>query len=253
MGKKENTLQNKILKLAKIYVDLSKKSDSSQKFSFSDEDIDKFNKIYEEILSNLLNKPGMLLFFEDPNDQKIAKIVIDIIYENIDSDEIFDEMTGGGFSGLLVNILSDYIDRAKLLKPTFISLNPENEEFKRYFEEAMHAWLSGADRAALILCASIIEDILKNKLDKIDIDLAYDLIIQDGQIKGIKSIGLKKLIQNALNENIFSFEDYKKALNIVRLRNEIVHELKDVNFKETYNAIIDTKNLVEKLFSQKIY
>jgi hypothetical protein len=40
------------------------------------------------------------------------------MWETIDSDQIFKEITGGGYSGLLVNIIGDYTDRVKMLKPT---------------------------------------------------------------------------------------------------------------------------------------
>lgn len=251
MDNTKSTIQEKILQFTELYGKLLKDVDGI--YEMSEEDKNIFNKLYEDILTQLLYSPGTLLYFKNPSEQKIAQTVINILYTNLDTDEIFDEITGGGYGGLLVNMVSDYIDRAKLLKPTFISINPQRTEFKYYFEEAMKAWLYGVDSASLILCASIIEDILKSELEKIDIDLAYNLKKRDNQIVGVRSVGLSKLIKNALDKKVFSFEDYKKAEQVIKLRNDVVHELKSSTYKESYNAIINTKTLVENLLSKQSF
>ena len=246
MSAKTPTIQERILDFANLFGRILTTSNK-----ISDEDKSLFEEIYQEIITELLYTPGMLLYYENTEDQKNAQALINYIYETLETNEMFDEITNGGYSGLLVNIISDYLKRAKLLKPAFISINPKNYEFKKYFVEAMRAWLYGADNAALILCASIIEDILKSELERIDINLAYRLKKKKDEIVEVRSVGLIKLIKNALDKNILDLNHYEKAIKIAELRHDAVHELKYPKYNEIYDSITNTKTIIENLLTRE--
>lgn len=79
-----------------------------------------------------------------------------------------------GFSELMVNIIGDYIERAKKIKPIFSTVKP-TDVIRTYFQEAMNAWCYGLNTAALILSCSILESILKQVLLRKDPKFVYDI------------------------------------------------------------------------------
>lgn len=191
--------------------------------------------------------PGTLIYFPDETERKAAQAMINMSWRTMKTDEIFDEMTSGGYSGLLVNIIGDYIDRAKMLRPTLISIDPQNTEFKEYFEEAMKAWLYVLNSSALILCCSIIEDILKTELYNIVPDLALDLEKDNKRLTEVRNKKMEILIDNAFKHEIISKAEKAKAHEISILRNDAIHSLEKISEKQTYKAILDTKELIEKI------
>ncbi len=210
---------------------------------------EKFNSLYKSIFDELLWYPGTLIYMENPNELRAAQATMDLIWETVDADDIFDEMLSGGYGGLLANVMGDYADRIKMLKPTFISVNPQNYEFHIYYEEAMKAWLFGLSNSSLIICCSILETMLRQELYRISIDLVYQLNRSDRKIEGVESLPLDILIENATKEKLISYEERKTAHRIRKLRNDAIHSLRQVTHEETYEAIINTKNLIEKLLA----
>lgn len=239
------TLPERILSLLQIFragYDFENKS-----FNLNVRQKTEFNSLWKSIVEDFMWSPGTLIYIADEAERNSAQVIVDLIWETEDVDEIFDEMTSGGYSGLLVNIIGDYIDRAKKIKPTFISIDTNEIEFKRYFEEAMKAWLHGLSSAALILCGSIIEDIIKKQLYNIDPNLLFD-VERKGQ-KGKTNKKLIKLIDTAFSHHIIDTKGKNTAHRIRKLRNDAVHELKMVSEDETYRAILDTKQLIEKILT----
>src|SRR2546425_9172091 len=123
----DQAFPNRVLRLLEICRD--KFDFESNIFNMTDAEEKEFNSLWKSIVEGLMWSPGTLIYIPNEAERKAAKVFIDVIWKNEDTDDIFDEITGGGYSGLLVNIIGDYIDRAKILKPTFISINPENTEF----------------------------------------------------------------------------------------------------------------------------
>jgi len=240
-------LPERILRLLQMFRDGYDFENKS--LNLNDNQRNEFNTLWKSIVENLMWSPGTLIHIADETERKAAQVLIDMIWKTQDTDEIFDEMTSGGYSGLLVNIIGDYIDRAKMLKPTLISINPQNIEFTRYFEEAMKAWLHGLNSSSLILCGSIIEDIIKTKLYDIDPGLALDLERKGRNVKDKRNKKLVKLIDTAFSHHIIDNEGKKTADRIRKLRNDAVHKLKKVSEEQTYQAILDTKELIEKILT----
>lgn len=186
-----------------------------------------------EIVERLIWEPGKLLYFEDTALINDARKAVKDLWDSLPSNELWQEISSGGYKGILVNIISDYIDRAKLLKPVFISIEPTNQ-IKKYFREAMGAWLFGLNTAALILCCSIIEEMLETMYPK--------LTKTEKEKKG----KLEALIIKAKGK-IFNDIEAETAHIIRLLRNDAVHELKMPSKEDTYEAILNTALLIEKI------
>src|SRR4030042_2091055 len=114
----------------------------------------------KEIIGHLMWKPGTLIYFEDSYLMEEAKSAIDSLWEDMNYEDLSNEMFSGGYGGLLVSIIGDYIERGMKLKPTFVSVKPD-DIVSVYFQNAMECWLYGINSATLILCCSIIENLLK--------------------------------------------------------------------------------------------
>lgn len=147
----------------------------------------------------------------------------------------------------MVSIVGDYIERVKMIKPTFITVSPTNE-IRTYFQQAMTAWSHGLNTAALILSCSILEAILKQVLCRKDPKLVYETGTGKS-FKDFKEKDLEVLIENARLKKILDGSEANKANKIRKSRNAAVHKLKQFSSKETFNAIISTKDLLEKLLS----
>ena len=236
---------NRVLRLLDIFRD--KFDFENHIFNLTDAEEKEFNSLWKSIVEDLMWSPGTLIYIPDEAERKAAKVFIDMIWKAADADDIFDEMTGGGYSGLLVNIIGDYIDRAKILKPTFISINPENTELYVYFEEAMRSWLFGLNNPALILCCSILESLLKEKLLKISVNHVYDFP-DNKTFSSIRPFPIDTLIRNASQTGLLDKQEIDIAFSIKNLRNNAIHKLQNISQQQAYEAIMNTKDLVEKLF-----
>lgn len=236
----------KILRLIEIF---SKHYDfHNNKFKDLSEDIEnEFEELWKDIKEDLIWSPGTLIYFEDSIELEKAKAMIDLIYKTFDSEQIFDEILT--WTSLGVNIIGNYADRIEMLKPTFISINPQNfTSLKIYFEEAMKAWLFGLNNSSLILCCSILEDIVKEELYKIDKELVFDLDKnENGFIIGVKNFPFEKLINKAYDKGLITLNEKIKAHEIRELRNDAIHGLQSISDEQAYDVIMDTKNIIENL------
>jgi len=143
-------------------------------------------------------------------------------------------------------MLGDFSERVKMLNPTFISINSETTEFSNYFEEAMKACLYGLSNAALIICFAVIEDLLKDRLCQKDVSYVYELKDPENP-QGVKQVSYDRLIMSALNEEIIDRSEKNELFRIKKLRNDSIHRLETVTDSQVYDAIIETKKIVEKL------
>jgi len=223
--------------LVDLHKEYKSKTTTADSFLKSSDEASDYAK---EIAEHLMWHPGDLLYFEDSELMADAKLAIDDLWKNISYDELSEEMFSGGFSGVMASIVGDYIERVKMIKPTFITIKPTNE-IRTYFQQAMTAWSHGLNTAALILSCSILEAMLKQVLLEKDPKLVY----QTG--KGKSFMDFEVLIENAKLSGIFNDSEASKANNIRKLRNAAVHNLKQFSTVETYKAIITTKEIIEKL------
>lgn len=116
----------------------------------------------------------------------------------------------------------------------------------------MRAWLFGLNNSWLILCCSILENILKAKLYKIDIDLVYKISESKNILQGVEDYDLEILINNAERENLITFKEKNIAHKIRIHRNQAIHRLHTFSSKKTYDAILSTKSIIEKLLGKQM-
>jgi hypothetical protein len=244
-----SSLEQRILDLLHLYIKLLESD--TQGIVLAESDKNKFDELWRSIVEDLMWEPGKLIYVKNHSKTQAYKTMIDIIWKTHDSDEIFDELSSGGYSGLMVDIVSNYIDKAKVVKPIFVSVDPEISDFYVYFAEAMKSYFYGLNNSAIILSCSILEKLLKMKLSEIDDKLVYQLKTKDGKKPFILEFSLKKLINNAAKEKLITYEDRETAQNIRELRNDIVHKLTEVTNEQTFQTIIDTKDLIESLLGDK--
>ena len=63
----------------------------------------------------------------------------------------------------------------------------------------------------------------------------------------LKERSLSELINNAANEGLLDKSTKKMAHNIRLLRKDAVHKLRSITSDEAYNAIMNTKKIIEQL------
>ena len=148
----------------------------------------------------------------------------------------------------MVNLLGDYSDRIKKLRPSFVTTEPNNTEFEIIYKECMNAWLFGLNNAAIILCCSLIENLLKEKLKEVPKWEIYHTSNGLGsQNRKLKS--LDSLIKDAKKHNILDNQTKNKAFGIKNIRNHAIHDLQTISSNTTLNMIYDTKEIINKILS----
>jgi hypothetical protein len=222
-----------LVQLIKGAIDLVKKG---QSIDISQEYMEYAQQITEKLLLN----PGKLIYFEDHELMREAETALNTIWSHIDEDESFRLL----HSAYMVSTTMDYIKRAIKLKPTLLSVKPDNL-ISVSFQSAIECWLFGLDSASLILCFSIIESLLKQKyptlLYKSDKVLKSFKVIRENERtieEFIDYIASKDFIDNSIRQMIH---------DIRKLRNRATHKLKPITSDEAYTAIMNTKKIIEQL------
>lgn len=238
----ENIL-NKIDRLSYLFADLAIEPNT---FSLYPDKKAETEELMTEITDFMVENPGKLFFHEDSERLKKYEIVVDVLWETFNSDQIFDKLHDSGYSSLLSDMMLSFSSRVKMLKPTFISVKPDSTEFSMYFEEAMKAWLYGVPNASLFICFSVIEEVLKDRLCQINVDYVYEL--KDSyNPKGVWRVSFNRIIMAAKSEGLINFQEKNILFDIKKKRNDSIHNLAPVSDEEVYEAIMQTKKIVEKL------
>ena len=209
----------------------------------------KMTTLIEKINNELVMSPGTMIYYSNKNKLECAQKLTSFVWDTLDPDEIFDNISTGDDSWFMVNLLGAYSDRIKKLKPTFVSINPNNTEFEIIYNEAMRAWLFGLNNASIILCCSLIENLLKEKLYNISINEIY--YTNNGEeFNAWQQKSLDQLIKNASRHEILDNETKNKAYGVKNLRNRAIHELETITSQMTLDMIYDTKRIIEKILTE---
>ena len=214
--------------------------------SFTD---DEANKLVSSVRAYLIDCPGELIYEQNKQTVKARMTAIDLMWKMFDDDEHYEEIFFGDNVDFITNFASDYIKRARMMRPLFISTRKHiGKEFEFYFQEATRAWLHGCDQAVIIICNSLLEELLRAKLCDVDVKYAHKLI--DGwSLKSNPDYGMNALKNFAKDEGILPKELIEKLTSIQKVRNDIVHNLNVVTDEEAYTIISDTKTIVEYLLN----
>jgi hypothetical protein len=144
-------------------------------------------------------------------------------------------------------IASDYMNKARRLRPSLVSIEPK-EEISAYFQSAMQCWLFGLNTAALILCWSVIEYLLTEAFKKKGLSLTKE----KGKYKS------EAEIINEASDNLILDSDTKRMAHDVReLRRLAVHHIsqyhgRNIGETETFNVIMNTKKIIDKLLTRDV-
>ncbi|MBI5665222.1 MAG: hypothetical protein HZC49_09115 [Nitrospirae bacterium] len=228
-----------IVQLVKSAVDLVEKGQS--------ENVSKeYMEYASEIITELLERPGQLVYIAYPDFIRKAEDAINIIWGNVDDDELFQEIFYGKIHGesRAAIIADDYMKRAKKLRPTFLTKKPK-EAISAYFQNAMECWLFGINTAALILCCSVIESLLTDAFEEKGLSLTKE----NGRPKGFLALTYEANKESIIDGNIKEMADDINELRRLAVHHISEYHTENIGETETYNAIMKTKKIIEKLLT----
>jgi len=192
-------------------------------------------ELWEDITKELMENPGQLVHFEDEKTREVAAAAVVKLWSQVDTDDFYWKIMDGDVGA---NLVGTYVERAKKLRPTFVSVEPTSE-IRRYYSEAVTAWLYGLDCAALILCWSLIESMTRHALR------AKKKDVEPGPGK------LERLLFAAKDIGALTDQGHRDADTVRKLRNYALHRLRPVTAEECYDAILGTRRVIEDLLPPK--
>lgn len=204
---------------------------------------EKLHDIQADIVERLLFDADSPIFVSNKNLKDIFNKVIPHILNPDDRQFLHERLDNSGKS---VAIICDYLDRFLNLKPLLLISNlPMN--VNALLSDAIHSYLYGCNRAAVILCGALLEESLKEKLCKIDESLVYK---RDNGNRPTQ-LSMPTIIDNAIVKDILAAKLEKKAKYTVnKERNNAVHHCKLHNSKETLKIIEAAKEIMENIYDR---
>jgi len=196
-----------------------------------------FNNILKYLIEFLISNPGGLIFIENKEKIKACKFAVEKVFKFYTPNEIYEEILDGGFGGLMFDELRAYTYRVRKLIPTFVSIKFENNEFNVYYNEAMKCWLYGLCNSSIIIIATYLENILKDKLISISKMELHD------------RNNFENIINIAEYNRLISNKSKLSAHNLRGKRNMIVHHGYKISSDNALELIKETKDIVEELFN----
>lgn len=248
MNKNRQSINEKLDELADLYSDILS---DPEMYMLDEEKKTRTDELMSSIRNYLIDYPGELIYEKDSDSTKRKLAVIDLLWKAYDDSVHYDELFGGENTDFITNFAGGYVKRAKMIRPTFFSVKKNvGKEFEIYFKEAIQTWLCGCKHAAVIICNSLLEDLLRNKLCDIDVDYAHKLY-DWRKMKSNPKFGMKELKERASKEKILPKQLLSKLSRVQQKRNDAVHNLNTLSDEEAYSLIMDTKEIVEHLLNKK--
>lgn len=202
-------------------------------------------KLYDlqaKIIEVLLFSSDKPIFISDRKLKDVYDTLFSHLLNREDSEFLFDRLVS---SGKLVDIIGDYLDRFLNLKPFLLfSTLPENVNI--LLSDAIRSYLYSCNRAAVILCGALLEEILTTELEKIDPILVYKSDNGDRP----HQIEMPIIIQNAIDNKLMDKKLKKNAKHINTERNDAVHNCKYSNDAITLKIIEKTKKIMENIYEK---
>ena len=246
MGTK--SINKQLDELADLFVDMFT---YQEMFELDEHKKSRVNELMPKIRSYLVENPGELIYEKDTASITRKNTVIDFLWKVYNDEDHYDEIFGGDNTDFITNFVGDYLKRAKMIRPTYFSVRKSvGKDFEVFFKEAIKSWLYGCKHAAIIICNSLLEDLLRNKLCDINDEYAHKLFDWN-QMKSNSQYGMKDLKKFAKKEGILNQSLIEKLTSVQQTRNNCVHNLNTVSDEEAYERIIDTKDIVEYLLNNK--
>lgn len=202
-------------------------------------------KLYDlqaKIIEVLLISSDKPIFISNRKLKDVYDTVFSHLLNREDFDFLYDRLVS---SGLLADITGDYLDRFLNLKPFLLfSTLPENVNI--LLSDAIRSYLYSCNRAAVILCGALLEEILTTELEKIDPGLVYKSDNGDRP----HQLPMPVIIQNAIDYKLIDNKLKKYAKHINTERNDAVHNCKYSNDAITLKIIEKTKKVMENIYEK---
>jgi len=204
---------------------------------------EKLHDLQAKIIEILLFEADKPLFVSDKKMKGIFDVVLPHLLNRDDFQFLFDRLDSSGKS---VDITWNYLDRFLKLKPFLLFSNlPQNVNI--LLSDAIRSYLYSCNRAAVILCGALLEEILTTELENINRGLVY----KNENGNGMHQLKMPVIIQNAVNNGIMDKKFKKDAKYVNTERNDAVHNCKLHNDTGTLKIIEKTKRAMENIYERQ--
>lgn len=203
---------------------------------------EKLHDLQAEIIEILLFSADKPIFVSDKKLKDIFNQIIPYLLNSDDSQFLHERLDRTGKS---VDIVCSFLERFLNLKPFLLfSILPKNINI--LLSDAIHSYLYGCNRAAVILCGALLEEILTTELEKID----RNLVFKNENGNGPHQFKMPVIIQNAVDNSLMDKKFKKDAKHVNTERNDAVHNCKLHNDNDTLKIIEKTKRVMENIYER---
>jgi len=241
----EEQLEEKLLRYTEILIHIHKAEDRFD--SLYPGEREEYAKLLNVIRMILLINPGILV--SSFLDAKMMKLIVGIIWGQDDEFDL--DIYIGAESDFGQNMVQGYFDRVRKLGPVVVSLNPDLLPFKTQLQEAVRCFAHGLNTACFILLVSVLETALRDRLKYHD--GSYELKLdKNKRYLGVGPITFTPIVELAYREGIIHSLNHKKLLSIAKLRNDAIHEAKEIEEEETVKALEECIRILEHLYKRQV-
>jgi hypothetical protein len=222
------------------------KANLNQTFSLNDEQEKQFKKLFK---MNVWN-PGEIVQVH-PKDEKFANgFMLMMMYDMGFTEDNFIENIVEEDHERIAEVVHSVVERGMQIRPTLVTINPSIYGFSAFNKEAVRAWVLGHNRAAFVLCVSVVEDVIGEEIIKVDGAAGLHLIYEKDRYTGVGRSKMRNLLKKAAEVNIINIDQAKNLRKLVSKRNKILHGMQEVGSKETLKAIEQTRTIIEDILNE---
>lgn len=203
----------------------------------------RYHDLQAEIIHKLLRDADRPIFLTGKGLKDVISRIIPLLLDKENKEYLYERMDDTGLSQYVGYA---YVDRFLALKPLMLTSNlPKNVNI--LLSDAIRSYLYGCNRAGVILCGALLEEILTTELEKIDRSLVYKS--ENGA--GTYQYQMKVIINHSVERNVIDKKMKKDAKYVNKERNDAVHNCKHHNNGETVRIIEKTKRIMENIYERE--
>ncbi len=191
--------------------------------------------------------PGEIVQVSPENEKLANGLMLHMMYEFGYNEDSFTDYIYEEDHEKIWIVIHAILERAMRLRPIAVSINPEQYSFSDFNKEALRAWVFGFNRAAYVLCVTVIEDVLGGELISRQGHEALQLIYERDHVVGVGRSKMRNLLGQVVQCGIINREQAKDFRKLLSKRNRILHGMEEVGSKETLKAIQKTRALIESI------
>jgi hypothetical protein len=194
-------------------------------------------------------QPGIIVQYESSPEMLDIINQIDAIWQLLNNGPVIEKMKVYNDNAKFWSMVYDVANRLGKLRPIIVTSDTTAYGFATFYAEAVKCWSFGLYRASVILCCSILEEVITGEISKEEKDFALSLNYSDGTPHGVSARTFQEIIQAAYDRGYLNADQFKKAESIRLTRNNILHEMKDVSEDESLSLISATREIIQSLLS----